>query len=85
MLDGWQRASCGCVPSLSGATTMAEAGVIEGNIVVDSGAVGMTLSIVAVTAGEAGAALWSQGVVASCLDGALLDRRRVAAFDRSLQ
>jgi len=54
MLDGWQRASCGCVPSSSGATTMAEAGVIEGNVVVDSGAVGMTLSIVAVTAGEAG-------------------------------
>jgi len=33
---------------------MAEAGVIDGNVVVDSGAVGMTLAIVAVTAGEAG-------------------------------
>jgi len=54
MLDGWWRASCGFVPSSSGATTMAEAGVIDGNVVVDSSAVGMTLAIVAVTAGEAG-------------------------------
>jgi len=54
MLDGWQCASCGCVPSSSRVTTMAEAGVIEGNVIVDSGTVGMTLSIIVVTAGEAG-------------------------------
>jgi len=61
ILDGWPRASCVCVPSSSGATAMVEAGVVEGNVVVDIGAVDMTLTVVAVAAGEVGGGMVSAG------------------------
>jgi len=40
---------------------MVEAGVVAGNVVVDIGAVGMTLTVVSVAAGEAGGGMVSAG------------------------
>jgi len=68
MLDSWQHASCGCVPSLlSGATTLAELGIVGGTLL---------STVVWLSAGhypsywylleEQGETMESQVVVSSC-------------------